>query len=408
MTDFKIDRLGQHGDGIVNNGNDDIFVPFALPGELVTGEISNGRVEGAKIVQPSTDRIAASCRHFKSCGGCVIQHTSDEYLANWKTLIVEKALKDRGLETTLKPIYQSPKHSRRRVAFSGTRTKKGAMVGFHRRLSNEIIEITDCPVIVPELQAAIPFLQEITRMAASRKSAVRLHVTQAQNGLDIVVDDAIDLTPQDLANLGAKVKPHGVARITWNGQVIVQHDPPVQNFGAAKVTPPPGAFLQPTKDGEDALVQCVVDALSSAKNVVDLFSGSGTFTFPIAEFAAVHAVETDKDMISALDHGMRFAKGLKAVTSEARDLFRRPLLPDELAKIDAVVLDPPRAGAIAQCHEIVSSKVKRVVYVSCSPSSFARDAQVLCNGGFTLNWVKPVDQFRWTNHVELVGYLTRD
>ena len=199
--------------------------------------------------------------------------------------------------------------------------------------------------------------------------------------------------------------PH-FARLSWEDETVFTTTPPAQTFGIATVTPPPGAFLQATPDGEAALVAAVRDAVGDARRVVDLFSGCGTFTLPLADHAAIHAVEGDAEMIAALDKGVRHSTGLKSITMATRDLFSRPLLPDELAKIDAVVIDPPRAGAEAQVAEIAEAQVPRIAYVSCNPSTFARDAKVLVQAGYTLNWVQVVDQFRWSPHVELAASLS--
>lgn len=189
--------------------------------------------------------------------------------------------------------------------------------------------------------------------------------------------------------------------------MIAQRAPPVQRFGVADVCPPPGAFLQATKHGEAHLLAAVQEAVAGARRIVDLFAGCGTFTLPLAKDAEVLAVEGEREMIVALDKGWRMAKGLKTVTHAARDLYRRPLLPDEFAKFDAVVMDPPRAGAEAQTAELVRSKIARIAYISCNPVTFARDAAQLVAGGFTLDWVQPVDQFRWSSHTELAAQFSR-
>ena len=204
----------------------------------------------------------------------------------------------------------------------------------------------------------------------------------------------------------ATVEAHGLARLAWDHEVIAMRAPPVQRFGGALVVPPPGAFLQATKEGEKALTSAVLEATRGAQRVVDLFSGCGTLSLPLALQSEVHAVEGERDMVQALDAGWRKATGLKRVTTEARDLFRRPLMPDELAKFDAIVLDPPRAGAEAQVREIARAKRPVLAYVSCNPVTFARDAKVLVDSGYRLNWVQVVDQFRWSSHTELAASFT--
>jgi 23S rRNA (uracil1939-C5)-methyltransferase len=388
-------RLNHKGEGVPETGAP---VPRVLPGEMV---------EDGRIVTPSADRVAAPCRHYKSCGGCAMQHASDAFVADWKTDVIRLGLSARGIETELRPIVTSPAQSRRRATLHGRRTKKGAMVGFFGRGSDALIEVPECKLLDPALIAAIPVLEELTVAAASRKSTVGLAVTLSGSGLDIDILDAKPLEPQGILELSALVERHKLARLNWDGEAVATREPPVQDFGVARVTPPPGAFLQATAHGQAALQSCVQEMLGDAKQVVDLFAGCGTFTLPAAENAEVWALEGDASLIEALDTGWRKATGLKKVQSETRDLFRRPILPQELRKTDAVIIDPPRAGAEAQMIELAQSDVKRIAAVSCNPISFARDAEILIAGGYRLDWVQPVDQFRWSSHVELAAQFTK-
>ena len=240
-------------------------------------------------------------------------------------------------------------------------------------------------------------------MGASRKGVLAVTLTLSEGGLDVAVTGGKPLDgPLELA-LAQATEKHGLARLSWDDEVIAMRHAPVQRFGAAGVTPPPGAFLQATKDGEKALLKAVSEATRGAKRIIDLFAGSGTFSLPLAEIAEVHAVEGEAAMVEALDQGWRRAQGLKRVTTEARDLFRRPLMPDELKSFDAIVLDPPRAGAEAQVDEIAQAQRPVIAYVSCNPVTFARDAKTLVNAGYTLEWVQVVDQFRWSTHTELAA-----
>ncbi len=404
MTEYRIHRLGQHGDGIAEGP---VFAPLTLPGELVTGTLVGQTLRDIRIVTPSDQRVAPPCRHFKTCGGCQLQHASDALVADWKVDVVRHALAAQGLETELRPIVTSPPQSRRRATLSARRTKKGAMAGFHGRASDVIVEIPGCQLLLPEVMAGLPVAEKLAQVGTSRKAALAATLTASENGLDVAVANGKPLDGPLRQELAALCDQTGIARLSWDGEVIAQRTPPYQCFGRADVVPPPGAFLQATAHGEAALLEAVREAVGEAAHIVDLFAGCGTFTLPLAESAAVHAVETEEGMLAALDHGWRMAKGLKPVTTKARDLYRRPLLPDELAKVDAVVLDPPRAGAEAQVAEIAASTVRRVAYVSCNPITFARDAAVLVQAGFTLDWVQTVDQFRWSSHVELAAQLTR-
>lgn len=405
MTEFTINRLGHHGDGIADGP---LFAPMTLPGEVIGGTADGQTIKDIRILTPSDSRVAPPCRHFKACGGCQLQHGSDDFVAEWKMGIVRSALAAHGLATDLRPIHTSPAQSRRRASFAARRTKKGAMAGFYGRGSDVIIETPDCKLLDPDVMAGLPVAERLAAVGASRKGALSVAVTASNNGLDVAVQQGKPLDGPLRQVLAQICEQMALARLTWDGEVIAMRSPPAQNFGTAQVTPPPGAFLQATVEGEAALFSAVQEAVGQAGNIADLFAGAGTFTLPLAQKARVHAVEGEADMLTALDQGWRRTKGLKPVTTQARDLFRRPLLGDELAKLDAVVLDPPRAGAERQVAEIARAKVPTVAYVSCNPVTFARDAAVLVAAGYTLDWVQVVDQFRWSSHVELAACLRCD
>lgn len=400
--EIKIQRLGHKGDGIAEGH---VLVPLTLPGETVEGDVHDGRMDAPRILTPSPDRVKAPCSHFRQCGGCSLQHASDSFLANWKSQVVETALAAQGLTADFRPIHISPPRSRRRATLAGTRTKKGALVGFHARRSDTIVPINDCHVLHPDLMATLPALEQITRIGGSRSATLSFALTRSDAGIDCAVtggkplDEALRMAlPQFIQHF---------ARLTWDDDTVFTETPPVQHFGTVTVTPPPGAFLQATPDGEATLVAAMLEATQGAKHIVDLFSGSGTFTFPLAARAPVHAVEGDRAMIAALDHGMRHATGIKKVTGEVRDLFRRPLMGDDLAPYDAAIIDPPRAGAEAQVQELAAAGPAKIGFVSCNPVTFARDARTLIDAGYRLNWVQVVDQFRWSPHVELAASFTR-
>lgn len=395
-----IETLTHHGLGKAADGT---LVPRTLPGE----EVEVGEDGAPRILEPSSARVSPPCRHFKSCGGCMVQHAEDDFVARWKTGIVETALRAQGHEAEIAGIETSPPQSRRRAKLSGRRTKKGAIVGFHARASETLIEIPDCRILSPGLKALIPALEEVTKLAASRKGEVDLHITESEAGPDLHILTGKELTGPLRAELAQFAQRHGLARLVWDDEPVVTVAPPLQTFGRGHVAPPPGAFLQATREGEAALQRHVLDGTEGAGRVADLFAGCGTFSLPLAERAEVHAVEGFAPMLEALDRGWRHAQGLKRVTTEARDLFRRPLQPDELNRFDAVVLDPPRAGAEAQCAELAASGVDRVVMASCNPVTFARDARLLTKAGFTLGPITVIDQFRWAPHVELIATLTR-
>lgn len=400
MAEYQITRLGHLGEGIAEGP---VYAPLTLPGETVSGELEGSRLSGVRVVSPSDARVSPVCRHFKTCGGCALQHASDDFVAAWKQEVVEKALSAQGLSGDFRPIQTSPKQSRRRASFSVRRTKKGAMAGFHARGSDVIVEIPDCQLLSPKVLAGRTIAEELAIIGCSRKGEISVSVTDSLNGLDISVRDGKPLDGPLRIELAAMVEAHQLARLAWEDEVVAMAAPPEQAFGPARVVPPSGAFLQATADGEAALMQGLKEAVGSSKFVVDLFAGCGTFSLPLAETAEVTAYEGDKSMIEALDKGWRMASGLKKLSASARDLFRNPLMAEDLDKFDAITIDPPRAGALAQVQEIARSKVPVVGFVSCNPVTFARDAKVLVEGGYKLDWLQVVDQFRWSAHIEIVA-----
>jgi len=402
-TQVKINRLGLQGDGVADGP---VYAPRTLPGEVVSGTLDGARLTDIRIVTPSDDRVQPPCRHYKSCGGCQLQHATDSFVAAWKQEIVQYALKAQGLETDLRPIITSPTRSRRRATLAARRTKKGSMVGFFGRASDVITEVPECQLLDPALLAGLPVAGALAVLGASRKGPLAVTLTACAAGLDVSVVGGKPLDGPLRQSLAQATEAHGLARLSWDGDVIAMRARPVQNFGTVQVLPPAGAFLQATKQGEAALLAAVREATQGAHRVADLFAGCGTFSLPLAADAEVHAVESDALMTDALDQGWRMAAGLKPVTTESRDLYRRPLLPDELARFDAVVLDPPRAGAEAQVAELAQTRVPCIAYVSCNPVTFARDARVLVTAGYDLAWVQVVDQFRWSAHTELAASFT--
>lgn len=400
MTTYTIERLGQQGDGIARGP---LFAPMTLPGEVVRGTVQDDMLTDIKIDTPSDHRVSPLCPHFRSCGGCQLQHASDDFVAQWKRSVVRSALAQHGLEPHVRETLTSPGRSRQRATFAARRTKKGAMVGFHGRKSDAIVQVPHCVLVHPDLVAAFPLIEGLTMAGASRKTALAVTVTRSREGLDVSVRNGKPLDGPLRQSLAALADAHRVARLGWGDEVVAMRHPPLQAMGAAMVAPPPGAFLQATAHGQDTLCDLVADIVGDATRIVDMFAGCGTFALRLASGAEVHAVEGDADMLAALDHGWRSAQGLKRVTPEVRDLFRRPLLTDELTTFDAAVIDPPRAGAAAQIAELAKAQLPIIAHVSCNPQTFARDAETLCNAGYLLDWVQPVDQFRWSAHVELVG-----
>ncbi|SNX69812.1 23S rRNA m(5)U-1939 methyltransferase [Cereibacter ovatus] len=399
---LTIDRLGHLGDALAQG----VFVTGALPGEVVEGEVEAGRMAAPRILTPSADRVRPPCPHAKSCGGCLLQHASDPFVAGWKQEVVRSALAGQGLQADFRPIQVSPPASRRRAVLSGRRTKGGALLGFHARQSDVVVAVPNCRLLHPDLMAAFPALEALVVAGGSRSAELTLTVTRSLGGPDVVVAGGKPLDVGLRATLAGVAERFGLARLTWGDETVALRVPPAQAVGPARVVPPPGAFLQATAEGEAALLAAVIDAIGEARMVADLFAGVGTFALPLAARAEVLAVEGDSAMVAALDRGWRQAPGLKRVRAETRDLFRRPLEPDEFRHIDAVVIDPPRAGAEAQTARLAAARVPVVAFVSCNPVTFARDAAALVRAGYRLDWVQVVDQFRWSAHVELVARLS--
>ena len=400
MEQYTIRRMGHQGDGIADGP---VFVPRALPGEVVSGVLDGKTLTDIRIVTPSDDRVKPPCPHYKACGGCGLQHASDSFVAAFKVDVVRQALAAQGIDGTFRSIQTSPGQSRRRATLAARRTKKGVLVGFYARASDTVTEIPNCTVLDPAILAARPVIAELAVAGASRKSALAVSVTVSDGGLDLTVTGGKPLDGALQISLASIADRHDLARLTWDDETVVTRRAPSQQFGGVQVTPPPGAFLQATTHGEAALLAAVQDATGEATHIIDLFAGCGTFALPLAQHAEVHAVEGDSAMTAALDQGWRHAKRLKRVTVETRDLFRNPVIAEDLNKYDAAVIDPPRAGAEAQTQELAAAQIPRIAFVSCNPVTFARDAKTLIDAGYCLEWVQVVDQFRWSAHVELAA-----
>ncbi|MDQ1153470.1 class I SAM-dependent RNA methyltransferase [Brevundimonas sp. SORGH_AS_0993] len=414
METFRIDRIGGQGDGIAETPNGPVFASLTLPGETVRGRVSDGRLETAEIVAPSADRIAPVSPQYGDCGGCALQHWAAEPYLDWKREQVRLALARERVETEIEPTVAVPSGTRRRVALHARRGEDGrAILGFKARRSWRLVEVVACPVADPRIVQAIPALRRLADAFLEHpKSAPTLHVTWTLTGLDV------DVTGVERRSGGgpsgdarsravAAAQAADLARLSLAGETLVMARQPKIAFGPATVALPAGGFLQAVPQAEDAMVSRAVAAVKGARKVADLFCGAGTFTFPLATVAPVIAADASKAGIDALKAGINTAKGMKAIAAEARDLFRRPLTPFDLKGCEAIVFDPPRAGAVEQTAQIAAAKAGVVVGVSCNPQTFARDARVLIDAGFRLERVTPVDQFLWSAHVELVGVFRR-
>lgn len=408
--ELEILRVGTQGDGVAAGP---VFVPFALPGERVRAQVQGERAQAAEVLTPSPERAQPPCPHFLACGGCALQHwASGPYLA-WKAQIIAEALRRERIETEILPPFASPPGSRRRLALHARPGRSGeARLGYKARGSWTLVDIEVCPIADPRLQAAFPALRRLAAPFLEHpRSAPTLHATWTDSGLDVDVTGVERRTgglSADARLRAAEVAAtHRMARVTLAGEALYLDRRPAVQLGRARVELPPGAFLQATREAEAAMGDFILDALGGASRVADLFCGVGTFSFRLAETARVHAADASAEAIAALLHAQGSVSGLTAITAEARDLYRRPMLARELKGFDAAVFDPPRAGSAAQAAEIAASAAPRAIGVSCNPSTFARDARILADAGFRLERVLPVDQFLWSPHVELVGVFGR-
>ncbi len=407
-AEAAITELAHKGDGVAEIGGDPVFVPRTAPGDVALVNVEDGRGTLVELVTPSPDRVTPPCPHYDRCGGCAIQHLGDDFVAEWKRGLVVQALAQRGIDAEVRGTVTVPARSRRRAVLAARRTGQGVMLGFHGPASHVIENVETCEVMVPAITDRLPALRTLLGHGLTRRGEAKVIVTATDVGLDVAVD--LPGRPLDgglLATLSAEGVAADLARLTWNGEIVAQWRDPAVTFDGIPCVPPPGAFLQAAREAEDVLRGIAGDAVEGAKHVADLFSGCGAFALPLAREAKVDAFDSDKPAIAALEQATRTPRGLKPIAALARDLFRRPLLPDELGRYGAVVIDPPRAGAKAQCEKLAASSVPVIAAVSCNPATFARDARTLIDGGYVMGPVTPVDQFRWSAHVELAAVFHR-
>lgn len=417
MQEFEahIEKVGFQGDGLTAGG---LVVPLSLPGERVRVGQSKGNdnksvLELLDVLDASPQRIASRCAHFAACGGCALQHWDMAAYSKWKREIVVAQLQRAGLETDVMPILTTPPGSRRRVGLHARKQGKAVELGFKARRSWALVPIRECPVADPAIMRALPHLRELARgLFEHPKSAPILHVTASLTGLDIDVS-GVERTKSGGLSADARMQIAMVAseadfaRVTMADDILFEQRKPRVTFGRAQVALPSGSFLQASAHSEADMARLIVEGIAGSKVVADLFCGAGTFTFPLAETAVVHAADGSGPAVAALRSAIASAPGLKTILAETRDLFRRPLLAEEMKGLDAIVFDPPRAGAEAQSREIARSKLGRAVAVSCNVQTFVRDARILVDAGFRLDKVTPVDQFLWSAHVELVANFSR-
>jgi 23S rRNA (uracil1939-C5)-methyltransferase len=405
-----IDHVGHRGDGVALSGHQAIYVPYTLPGETVEVEPVTGhhpdrrRLLAVEAANPQ--RIVPFCPHFGGCGGCAIQHWEAEAYRAWKRNIVVETLAQAKLDCDVASLVDAHGSGRRRLTLHARISSRDVIkVGFAAAGSHDIIPIDRCPILDPALSGAIDAAWALTEALIAIGKPLDIQITATDNGLDVDVRGSGPLPAPVIAKLSRIAEQHRLARLTRHGELVLQRLPPTLRMGRAEVTLPSGSFLQATLAGEETLATEVAERIGRAKAVADLFCGVGPFALRLAEKARVAAFDSDAGAIASLQKASHM-QGLKPIKAETRDLFRRPLMPQELRDHDAVVFDPPRQGAEAQARQLAASKVPVVIAVSCNVATFARDARTLVDGGYKIETVTPVDQFRHTPHVELVARFT--
>ena len=412
MTEqLTITGLGHRGDGVADTPKGPLYVPYTLPGEVVTVAPVAGHPDRRHLVhveRASHERIEPICKHFGQCGGCALQHWSLAEYHLWKRGLVAEALAAAGIVAPVEPPIDAHGQGRRRAVLHARRGTGDLLeVGFTAPRAHHIVAIDACPVLAPSLDGAIQAAWTIAETLKVTRKPLDIQVTAADSGLDIDVRGSGPLSPERMAALARVADKHRLTRLTRHGELIAQRAQPMLTVGRAQVPLPPGAFLQATAEGEATLARLVLGHVGKAKRVADLFAGVGPFALRLAERARVTAADAEPSAIDALKRAAAATAGLKAVDASVRDLFRRPYVATELKAFDAVVFDPPRQGAEAQALELAKSTVPIVVAVSCETTTFARNAKILIGGGYQIGAVTPVDQFRYSHHVEIVAAFTR-
>ncbi len=453
QIEYVIESLGARGDGVASYDGQPLFTAMTLPGERVRGRIKGTRTAGLKadlleLLSESPARQEPLCPHFGPCGGCSLQHATSDFYRHWKRDLVAQALRRQGFDSDqcLDPLVEIGPHTRRRATFVARLQRGKVAFGFHARESHDVIDLMSCALLRPELMTLVAPLRALLTVllhSASGKTA-DVAVTLCAAGADIVLVGRLRLNLKEREAIGTFARGNAVARMTWidadhssprvaqgpDPELLFMRENPVQFFGSVPVTPPAGSFLQPSEEGEKALVSLILAALppavapavapcaepksgsvapcaepkkpeSADMMIADLFCGCGTFTFALAHRGRVHAIDGNRAAVVALASSARRFSG--RVMTDCRDLVTNPVAAEDFDGGDVVVLNPPRSGAREQCRQLALSTVPVVIYVSCTPSAFARDARILADGGYRLERVTAVDQFIWSGHVELVA-----
>jgi len=404
ILETKISAIGNRGDGIAETEEGRFYIPFTVPGDRLLLTIQDGEIVDSRRTADGPDRRTPMCSHFGECGGCALQHVDDVEYSTWMHKRVMQTLARHGLDTDVDPPIRIAPGARRRARLGARATAKGVVLGFKAKRSHWLVDVTECPVVRTEIVALLPQLRTVLSYCLEAGDGAEVSVVIVDSGLDVDIDttSALDLAKRE--RLAEFATCSELARLTWAGELVVQRHLPCAVFAEIAVNLPTGVFLQPTKTGESVLTEFVATALDFATTVADLFAGCGTFSLPLAMAGKrVRAVDAHNGQVRALNAAAQDPRLGARITTETRDLERRPLAGSELASFDGLVLDPPRAGAAAQVREIAAMAIPVVVYASCNPATFARDARTLVDGGYNLDKVMPIDQFVWSAEIELVA-----
>jgi 23S rRNA (uracil1939-C5)-methyltransferase len=408
---LSIDHVGHFGDGVADAGGHSIYVPYTLAGEMVEVAPVPGHPDRRRLLgieRASPERVTPFCQHFGVCGGCAIQHWEFERYQAWKRNLVVETMAQAKLACEVDPLIDAHGLGRRRMTLHARiGTHDVLKVGFTAAGSHDIISVDRCPVLDPGLSGALKAAWAVAEPLIQAAKPLDIQITATNDGLDVDVRGSGPLPAAMISSLSRVAEQHRLARLTRHGELVLMRTPPKISIGPAEVALPPGSFLQATTAGEEALAALVLEHCKRAKHIADLFCGVGPFALRLAAGSRISAFDSDAGAVAALQKAAMATSGLKPVKAEVRDLFRRPLMPQEMRDYDAIVFDPPRQGAQAQVRQLAASSVPMIVAVSCNAATFARDARILVDGGYELERVTPVDQFRHTPHIELVARFRR-
>ncbi len=407
---LKIDRIGHEGDGIAFNNEDIFYIPYVLAGEEIEAQIDGNRGQIVEIISKSDERIDAICPKFKTCGGCSLQHWQSKNILEWKSNTISSALNRVGINCEKVETIEAFASGRRRAKFNAKRVKGELSFGFMAARSHEIIDIDKCPILSPNLANNILKIRELIRSLTQANEELEVLVTDCDNGIDVDITGLKPLSKYnrgELETLAKACENAKIARLTLNGEDAYFQTHPFVKIGNAIIELPAGAFLQATKTCENLIAQTMLKWAKGSKRAIDLFAGIGTFSVQIKDLCETNAYEIHQPSILALNKAAKSMAGGRTLKGFSRDLFRVPVSPLEMKNIDLVILDPARAGAEAQVKQLIRTKIPKIIYISCEPNSFARDAKILIDGGYKLKEVKGFDQFQFSTHVEMMGLFTK-